>query len=58
MCSVSDKNDVTMKVSSFVEQPSSKKDEVIVSKSRPSSIASQRPSKPSEGIYLLHFIFN
>jgi hypothetical protein len=47
-----------MKVSSIVEQPSSKKDEVIVSKSRPSSIASQRPSKPSEGIYLLHFIFN
>ncbi|WJX37129.1 hypothetical protein P8452_24929 [Trifolium repens] len=43
-----DKNDVTMKVSSIVEQPSSKKDEVIVSKSRPSSIASQRPSKPSE----------
>ncbi|XP_045786924.1 uncharacterized protein LOC123882159 isoform X2 [Trifolium pratense] len=46
---VSLNDDVAMKVSLVVEQRFPNKDEIIVSKSWPSSIASQFPSKPSEG---------
>ncbi|GAU48342.1 hypothetical protein TSUD_267670 [Trifolium subterraneum] len=46
---VSLNDDVALRVSSVVEPQFPKEDEIVVSKSRPSSIASQCPSKPSEG---------
>ena len=46
-----------MKVRSNIEQQFPKDDEILVSKSRPSSIESQCPSKPTQGI-LLHHFFN
>ncbi|PNY00279.1 putative CC-NBS-LRR resistance protein, partial [Trifolium pratense] len=42
-------NDVTMKASSIVEQQCPREDEMIVSKSRSSSVASQFSSMPSKG---------
>ncbi|XP_024634174.1 uncharacterized protein [Medicago truncatula] len=46
---VSLNDDNVMKASSNTEDQFSKDDNILVSKSRPSSIASQFPSKPSEG---------
>jgi len=57
-CSVSLNDGNVMKVSSNIEDHFSKDDDILVSKSRPSSIASQFPSKPSQGNLFLRFIFN
>jgi len=48
-----------MKVSSNIEQQFRKDDKILVSKSRPFSIASQFPTKPSEGIlFFILFLIN
>jgi hypothetical protein len=47
-----------MKGSSNVKEQFPKDDEILVSKSRLFSTASQFPSMPSKGILLLHFIFD
>jgi len=51
-------DDAVMKVSSNIEDQFPKDDEILVSKSRLSSIVLQSPSRPAEGILLLHFSFN
>jgi len=50
-------HDAVMKASTNIEQHLPKDDETLVSKSSLSFIASQYPSKPTEGISLLQFIF-
>lgn len=47
-----------MKVSSDIEDQFLKDDEILVSKSKLCTIVSQCPSKPAQGILLLHFSFN
>jgi len=55
LLSVSLNDDDDMKVRSNIEQQFPKDDEILVSKSIPSSIESQCPSNPTEGILLHHF---
>lgn len=55
---VSRNDDAFKKVRSNTEEQFPTDDDILVSKSRPSYIASQYPLKPVEGILLLQFIFN